>query len=188
MKNPEIRKRHLEICRSLDHRMKISKSNKNKKRTKIAKENYSLSMKKRWQEPKYRARWLGENNPLYGKKRNCPWVSIRNKKFIGENNPNWQGGISFKPYSPEFNEQLKLFIRQRDNFTCQFPNCNLKENGHAHIVHHTDYNKKNCNPNNLILLCNIHNSKVNFNREYWESYFRQDVVLTNKEIEEVKKT
>ena len=37
----------------------------------------------------------------------------------GENHPNWQGGLSFEPYPPDFNQQLKDRIRVRDNFICQ---------------------------------------------------------------------
>lgn len=29
----------------------------------------------------------------------------------------------------------------------------------------------NCNPENLITLCKIHNGKVNKNRNYWKQYF-----------------
>jgi hypothetical protein len=36
---------------------------------------------------------------------------------------------------------------------------------------HIDYNKKNCNPNNLISLCNSCHSKTNFDRKYWINYF-----------------
>lgn len=38
-------------------------------------------------------------------------------------------------------------------------------------VHHIDYNKLNCNPNNLITLCKSCHMKTNFNREYWLDYF-----------------
>lgn len=42
----------------------------------------------------------------------------------GENNPNWQGGISFEPYSTEpystdWIETLRRSIRERDHYVCQ---------------------------------------------------------------------
>lgn len=37
----------------------------------------------------------------------------------GKQHPNWKGGLSFEPYSPEFNNQLKEEIRQRDSYRCQ---------------------------------------------------------------------
>lgn len=36
---------------------------------------------------------------------------------------------------------------------------------------HIDYNKKNCNPKNLITLCRKCHSKTNSNRDYWINYF-----------------
>jgi hypothetical protein len=34
-----------------------------------------------------------------------------------------------------------------------------------------DYDKKNCDPKNLITLCNSCHSKTNFNRKKWIIYF-----------------
>lgn len=89
----------------------------------------------------------------------------------GEGNPNWKGGVSFEPYTPEFNFWLKLQIRTRDNFTCQY--CGLKENGKALHIHHIDYDKKNSSFNNLITLCTGCNTKVNNNRVFWTNYFKE---------------
>jgi len=84
--------------------------------------------------------------------------------------PNWQGGISFEPYSAEFNNQLKYKIRERDNFTCQ--KCGKKENGKAHDCHHKNYNKKDSRPENLTTLCASCHMKTNGNRDYWLNYFK----------------
>ncbi len=89
----------------------------------------------------------------------------------GGYSPNWKGGLSFEPYSPEFNAQLKYEIRKRDKFICQFPNCGKKENGKAHDCHHKNYNKKDSRPENLITLCFSCHMKTNGNREYWQNYF-----------------
>ncbi len=99
------------------------------------------------------------------------------KSAIGENNSSWQGGISFEPYSPEFNKQLKELIRQRDGYKCQLcgmPEC---ENISKLTIHHIDYIKKNCLPNNLIALCRSCNTKVNFNRDFWEKYFKEMILV-----------
>ena len=37
-------------------------------------------------------------------------------------------------------------------------------------VHHIYYNKKNCKESNLITLCNDHNTKANYNRNFWKGY------------------
>ena len=37
---------------------------------------------------------------------------------------------------------------------------------------HIDYNKKNCNSDNLITLCHNCHSKTNHNRNNWINYFK----------------
>ena len=91
--------------------------------------------------------------------------------ITGKKHPNWQGGISFEPYSIDWTETLKRAIRERDHYLCQV----CSQYGNA--VHHIDYDKKNCNPNNLITTCVSCNTKANFNREYWTNYF--SIKLTN---------
>lgn len=82
--------------------------------------------------------------------------------------PNWQGGLSFEPYSVDWTETLKKSIRERDKYICRI--CNEYSN----IVHHIDYNKKNCNPDNLIVLCKRCHMKTNFNRDSWIKYFTKE--------------
>ena len=109
----------------------------------------------------------GKNNPNY-----------RNgRKILGNLNPNWCGGKSFEPYSIEFNNILKREIRERDEYTCQLCDCTEEEHILLYstilLIHHIDYNKKNCKKDNLITLCKHCNSRVNFNREYWKKYFKE---------------
>ena len=47
-------------------------------------------------------------------------------------------------------------------------------------VHHIDYNKQNCNKNNLITVCMSCNTRANYNRPHWQEYY-DNKVLTNKE-------
>lgn len=86
----------------------------------------------------------------------------------GEKHPNWQGGSSFFPYCTKFNMKLKECVRERDNRTCQL--CGIPENGRKHHVHHIHYDKDNCYPD-LVCLCVCCNTKVNYNRPYYERYF-----------------
>jgi hypothetical protein len=91
----------------------------------------------------------------------------------GEKNNLWLGGKSFEIYSEEFNNKLKESIRKRDDYKCQ--KCNIEQKNYYRKldIHHIDYNKKNCNADNLITLCGKCNCKVNKNRNYWKEYFKQ---------------
>jgi len=106
----------------------------------------------------HRSKWRtehysGEGNPMYG-------VSMG-----GELHHGWKGGVSFEPYSPDFNEILKNEIRLRDNFTCRI--CGF----YGKSVHHIDYNKLNNDPKNLITLCRSCHGKTNYKRDYWIEFF-----------------
>ena len=114
----------------------------------------------------------GENHPLYGthrakatkKKISEYWLGSIRPELSGKYNGAWNGGISFEPYSPEFNRYLKARIRERDNCTCLI--CGKR----AKVVHHIDYDKKNCSEENLCVLCKGDNSRVNGDREFWQAY------------------
>lgn len=105
----------------------------------------------------------------------------------GENNPNWMGGIGTSPYPPEFNEELKEQVCERDNHTCQLcgrtEEDSLKQWEERLGIHHIDYIKENIDPTNLVTLCRSCNSKVNFNREYWKRFFGE-VMKTKVKLEE----
>jgi len=105
----------------------------------------------------------GENNGMYGVHR------------YGEDNPNWQGGLSFEPYPITFNNQLKDKIRARDNFICQLCGVPELECNRRLTCHHIDYDKKNCKENNLLSLCCGCNTKVNTRRRYWINYFQERI-------------
>ena len=49
---------------------------------------------------------------------------------------------------------------------------------------HIDYDKLNCNPDNLISLCNSCHSKTNYNRNYWINYFERSFNPIEQEIYE----
>jgi len=101
--------------------------------------------------------------------------------FAGKKNPNWRGGLSFEPYTVEFNRQLKELIRQRDGYKCQLCGMPEIENIRKLSIHHIDYVKRNCLPDNLTALCGSCNSKVNINRNFWKDYF---ILKRRKYVEE----
>lgn len=92
-------------------------------------------------------------------------ISLNHWDTSLDRNPNWRGGKSFEPYTIDWTVTLKRAIRERDKYICDI--CNE----YGSFVHHIDYDKNNCNPNNLITLCNSCHSKTNFNRDYWLTYF-----------------
>lgn len=95
--------------------------------------------------------------------------SVWNKGIFGPKSHTWKGGLSFEPYSFDWTRELKKCIRERDNYTCQI--CSAKQEKITFHVHHIDYNKKNCQSDNLITLCNHCHVKTNFNRKNWKKYF-----------------
>ena len=110
---------------------------------------------------------MGDKNPA--KRPEIRKILSEQKK--GNKNPNWQNGKSFEPYTTDWTKVLRRSIRERDNYICQ------KCGQYGNTVHHIDYIKKNCNPDNLITLCNSCNLKVNVNRNYWTNYFNNLMIL-----------
>lgn len=94
---------------------------------------------------------------------------------LGNRNNSWNGGSSFLDYPTVFNDILKKSVRKRDGYACCICSCTEEELGKSLDVHHIDYKKDNCNPDNLISLCNRCHSKTNYNRERWVSFFEQYV-------------
>jgi len=124
------------------HRKKLSEKAKKRKHSKKTKQKISKNH-------------IGNKNGMFGRRK--------------ELSPNWQGGKSFEPYTTDWTKTLRQAIRERDKYTCQV--CGEKQGERVLNVHHIDYNKKNCNPNNLICLCSACHNKTNFNRNYWIKYF-----------------
>lgn len=88
----------------------------------------------------------------------------------GELSPVWKGGISKDPYCFEFTKDLKDYIKHRDGYKCINPYCDLKCCDLT--VHHIDYDKQHCSPENLVSLCRSCNGKANFDREWHTSWYR----------------
>ena len=95
------------------------------------------------------------------------WLEKTTKRWQGELNPNWKGGISYeKRYKHYFGATYKkwrMSVFLRDNFTCQF--CGLKGiylTSH-HIKSWAKYPELRYNINNGITLCeNCHKLTDNY--------------------------
>lgn len=98
-------------------------------------------------------------------------TGIKNKgKQALDKHHNWQGGKSFEEYTINWTKSLKQNIRERDKYMCKI--CGILQNDTILHVHHIDYDKKNCSPNNLITLCKKCHMKTNHKREEWIDFFK----------------
>lgn len=123
-----------------------------KKRYKETKDKVSKTVLKLWANPEYR------------------------EKHLGENNPNWKENKTKERYSEDWNKSLREAIRQRDNYQCQVCKIPQEQLERQLAVHHIDYNKKNCHPNNLISLCCSCHMKTNGKKETkekWKLFFNE---------------
>lgn len=84
----------------------------------------------------------------------------------------WKGGVWGSPYSVDWTNTLRRSIRERDGYVCQL--CGIPQGERVLSIHHIDYNKLNCDPNNLISLCWKCHAATNSNREYWTKYFQKN--------------
>lgn len=101
--------------------------------------------------------------------RRCP--TCKSISLSGENSPHWNGGVSCAPYCDAWaDKEYKESIKQRDGYSCLNPYCNKKSKRLS--IHHIDYDKENCNPNNLITLCASCNSKANKYRSWHIDWYR----------------
>lgn len=107
--------------------------------------------------------------------------NLNNRPILyGENNPNWKGGISYEPYCCIWNDkEFKDDIKKRDRYYCQC--CGITRYISFKVfecdlnIHHIDYNKKNCNPKNLIAVCRRCNSIANSNRIKWKEFYKEKI-------------
>lgn len=91
-------------------------------------------------------------------------------EFSLEKHWNWKGGLSFEPYSPEFNETIREIVRNYWGRICLL--CGEPENKIKLDIHHKDYNKKHSQLTNLIPLHHRCHQFTNSNREFWIEYFK----------------
>lgn len=114
---------------------------------------------------------------LVGKKRSKYSTIAQSLRMLGNKNPNWRGGISNQNYCPVWKDkEYKESIKERDNYQCQNPYC-FKANTVLNI-HHIDYTKTLCGPDNLITVCSSCNSRANKDREWHTEWYR--IILNKK--------
>ena len=158
---------------------------KNKKHSEKSKKKMSDNHKgqKPWNTGKNLPQWVKDKKSksmkiayINGKMNHMKEVwKETSTRWTGKGNPNWNNGSSFEEYGEEWTNKLKEDIRKRDNYVCQECSISQKKLKRKLCVHHIDYNKQNCNPNNLISLCLKCHLKTNFNRNKWEIHFLKNI-------------
>jgi len=151
-----------------EHKRKISESEKGKYVSEETRKKISKIQKSRKRFPLSQNTKEKISNILKGKKRppfSKKWRQKMSESHRGNKCHFWKGGKSFEPYSIDWTETLRRAIRERDHYICQL--CQQ----YGNIVHHIDYDKKNCNSENLVTLCHKCHTKTNNNRNYWINYF-----------------
>lgn len=114
----------------------------------------------------------GKNNPMFGIPRTDEQKAKQSVAMTGEKHPNWQGGLSFKPYCTKFDNTYKEKIRNLFGNECFLCTLSEADNGQALSVHHPSYNKR-CGCDGTVCkcvpLCISCHSKTNFDRDYWQT-------------------
>jgi hypothetical protein len=148
----------IRVCHSEEAKEKIRKNHarywEGKKRDLETNKKVSDTVLKLWTNPEYREKRSGVNNPL------------------------WKGGISKLPYTQDWTEDLRDSIRKRDKYICQICFLSQDDQGRKLDVHHIDYDKENCDPYNLISLCDSCHARTGAgNREMWKSYLHRRKIV-----------
>ncbi len=110
-----------------------------------------------------------------GKKASLKAIIMNSYSHSGIKNPAYIHGMAHEPYTPDWKRFGKReSIQARDNNICQLCKRHIEENNLKHSIHHIDYNKKNCDELNLILLCRSCHAKTNHKeRSMWQSVFEE---------------
>jgi hypothetical protein len=114
----------------------------------------------------------GKNHPNYGKTTPPDVKAKISMSKMGEKNGRWLGGISFEPYCPKWNKDLRRRIRAYFNYQCVACGKDQLEESRQLSCHHVEYNKKACcdgKPVHFAALCYRCHAKTNSDRERWEN-------------------
>jgi hypothetical protein len=171
--DPEERKRHSIACTghkfSPEICAKLSAMRMGRKRNPISAAKQAIAIKKRWEDPVYREKMVLAR---IGKRHSDETKRKMSLAQCGEKSYLWQGGISFEPYCPKFNEDLKRRIRAFFDHHCMMCGKPTEENKAALSCHHVEYNKQACcdgKPVHFAALCGRCHWRTNNDRFRWEA-------------------
>jgi hypothetical protein len=119
----------------------------------------------------------GEKHYQYGKPLSPETRAKLSVATSGEKNPRWRGGISFEPYCPKWNKDLRRRIRAFFDHRCIM--CGKSQAGERLSCHHVEYNKSACcdgKPVQFAALCRRHhNMTTNGDRQRWEDMMHRAI-------------
>jgi len=93
--------------------------------------------------------------------------------MMGENHPRWRLGISGEGYPKSWTNELKDYIRSRDDYECQECSITQDELHYKLDVHHMDEDKTSVDPENLISLCrSCHMRIYHSTKQHGEAAFK----------------
>jgi hypothetical protein len=98
--------------------------------------------------------------------------------IVGANHPQWEGGKSFEPYCPRFNDSFRERVRAFFDNTCVL--CGSEQNDERLHVHHVDANKQTCcddSPKVFVPLCRSCHAKVRHHKDIYVPMFHELVQL-----------
>lgn len=100
----------------------------------------------------------------------CP--CSKSVALSGPNNTNWSGGYFYGDYCPAWRDkEYKQDIRDRDQNKCLNPYCDSKKPDDL-VIHHINYDKKDCHFKNLITVCRSCNNKANKDRDWHQDWYQ----------------
>ena len=115
-----------------------------------------------------RTQMLGDLQPMRKAEHRAKVAATKNGKL----NPQWQGGKSFEPYCPLWNEDLRRRIRAFFDYKCVTCGKTTDENKRKLSCHHISYDKQICcngNPVRFAALCTKCHCESGMDRNRWES-------------------
>lgn len=152
---------------------KTAAANKGRKHSPKAKAKMRVAKLGKKQTPDHIAKRTAKNT---GQKRSEETKNKMRVSQIGENNHNWQGGISYEPYCVLFNNEFRERVRAFFDYKCvECGKYEVDNDGRKLSVHHVNFDKGSCCNKNIPLfvpLCtSCHGKTTHGNRDYWEERY-----------------